>query len=314
MQKKTSIRSRSYRHADREEAVRLLEKENGTELIRLLPTVENEEERRGHHASLVIEENGVLSGIALLHTRTFHPNSLYLDMKVVSSSPHDRAEKALMQTVLDAAGDRPIQVSFRESDRLSASFYASFGFGEMRRTYMPQLFLRLSDEKLCGSEHAAQAEILTFAELAVRDQEADRLAELMRDCYIETHAANPPGDHPLSVWKRFAEADDVLPEGSFAAVEANADGRQVTAFAVLHGEQGSEEAELGWLGAREGREALMHEVERRRMAYCRSAGFSRLSAEIDTTDHYQFPLLERYGLDCPPPLLTYRREGKRGPL
>lgn len=314
MQKKTSIRSRSYRHADREEAVRLLEKENGTELIVRLPADENEEKRSGCHARWVIEENGSLSGIALVHTRTFHPNSLYLDMRVVSAALSDHVEKALMQTVLDAAGDRPIQVSFRESDRLSASFYASFGFGEMRRTYMPQLFLRLSDEKLCGSEHAAQAEILTFAELAVRDQEADRLAELMRDCYIETHAANPPGDHPLSVWKRFAEADDVLPEGSFAAVEANADGRQVTAFAVLHGEQGSEEAELGWLGAREGREALMHEVERRRMAYCRSAGFSRLSAEIDTTDHYQFPLLKRYGLDCPPPLLTYRREGKRGPL
>ncbi|OWR27162.1 hypothetical protein CDO73_23205 [Saccharibacillus sp. O23] len=247
-------------------------------------------------------------GIALLRQKEFHPFGRYLEIVALPDCRVAEIEETLMRAVLDEAGDRALQVSFEESDRSAAYLYDRFGFVEMRRTYRPKLRLEqviLPPEEPAGSGER-EAEIRSFAELAGNGEALDSLAELMRFAYAASHEANPPADFPVSVWRTFAQADDLLNEGSFAAFAA--EGNEALAFACLHESENEQEAELGWLGARSGCDALMQSVDRKRMEYVLAGGFVQLTAEIDDTDPYQRPLLEKYRFETSRPLLTYRRE------
>ncbi|MDO3410818.1 GNAT family N-acetyltransferase [Saccharibacillus sp. CPCC 101409] len=301
------IQVRPYRPEDRSGAERLLEACGAAGEVGLLPESERKNGSAKDARAWTAERAGEVVGIALLRQKTFHPHTGYLAIRRYPDERGGHAETKLMEALLAERPRMPLQTSFMPGDAPGAEFYERFGFAETRRTFMPALRLSELQGGTGASEPAVgdRLRIASLAELAGNGEALNQIAERARDSYRATHTFNPPGVHPLSVWRRLIEADDVLRAGSFAAFD-DADG-SAAAFALLHGEEGGSEAELGWLGCAPGQEKAMQKVDEKRMMFCLRSGFDTVSAEIDTTDFYQYPLLERYGFPPSEPLLTYFR-------
>lgn len=245
-------------------------------------------------------------GFCSMWGNPFHPMALYFTVAVRPDWERRGIGGRLLEHV---ASRKPanlrLQTSLWDMSVSGRAFMRKYSFMEIRRTYETSLAVASAPGmQRCDAPHCEEgAAIIAYNRLGSRERQA--LALLSRQCYADTHTANPVGEIDVTRWAELIESD-LMEEGSFAIMKKNA----VIAYALMHRREAGA-AELGWRGvSAEERGRTRHwmvELTGRQVRYAKQIGLDRLYAEIDTTDVWALPMLDFFPFEPVPAWVTYQR-------
>jgi hypothetical protein len=148
-------------------------------------------------------------------------------------------------------------------------------------------------------------QIASLEELSAHTRLYQQAVALAADIYRRTHASSPAATLTPAEWEDVALADAVK-AGCFVATT----GSVCVGLIFVHEDECSDTLTLGWLGVahayRHQGKLLVQSLFGQVLRFAREAGYTRIEAEIDTTDPWAWLLLEWFSVNSQRAWITFR--------
>src|SRR5690625_662865 len=244
-----------------------------------------------------------LVGVIFGWKNKFHPNCTYF--RIVShpfNVDYAVEEKLLYKT--KNIKHRPLITSIWETSARLKSLYMKNGFKEMRRTYMPTLYLTSDIAQEIKIKDKNKSSMLSLAEVSSNKELMSELLSLVKRNYENMHQENPIKSMDLTNWKSLILAEDTILNGSYVFIDERKN--EILAYSLLHESDTMNVGELGWCGCIDNRyKHLIPQLIFQQIKYCLSQNINSLLGEFDTTDHYAMEVLKSFPFTPCPTWITY---------
>lgn len=249
------------------------------------------------------EDDG-LEGAVYAWKNTFHSRCTYFRLLLSPNKERPQTADLLYRRLKERTKGNLLQTSIWETSGLQKVFLESSGFKEVRRTYMP--VLPIKDVKPGQPIFQQGLQAVSLEEYPSSLNERQQLQQLVKQNYIDTHQANPPGNVSEAVWERLIFAEDLIASCSFVVLDQQ---REVRAYSFLHETETPGQAELGWCGTfPDQNEDTMRNLVRLQANAAAAAGFAELSGEFDTTSRDALVSLASLPFPPVPAWITYQKQ------
>src|SRR5690625_102694 len=233
----------------------------------------------------------------------FHPNCMYFRIVSHPFYVHYPIEEKLLNKAKNIK-HHPLITSIWETSARLKSLYIKNGFKEMRRTYMPKLYLTNDIVREIKNRDKNNYFIKSLAEISSNKELMNKLTSLVKRNYESMHQENPIKSMDLANWKSLILAEDTILNGSYIFV--NEKQSEIIAYSFLHESDTMNVVELGWCGCIDNRyKHLIPQLIFQQIKYCLSQNINSLLGEFDTTDHYAMEVLKSFPFTPCPTWITY---------
>lgn len=246
-----------------------------------------------------------LVSLLLAWTSSFHPHCTYI--RILSNPIYRSAniEEELLSKVEEQEGLKfPLQTSIWETSANIKNIYEDNGFKEIRRTYMPTLYVSHVNQDISIDSERYILKTLTAVS---RDEGLLRkLTSLVKSNYENTHLVNPVVDASIDKWKELIFADDIIPDGSYIFLDLFQS--EIVAYSFLHQSEKNDTYELGWCGVAGcyNKELVSH-LTFHQIKYATEHDVQFIEGEFDSTDHIAMEVLKSFPFKPSPTLITYQK-------
>lgn len=249
-------------------------------------------------------EGDRLTGAVYAWKNKFHSQCTYFRLLLSPGQEGLQTAGLLYSRMKERTKGCLLQTSVWETSGPQNAFLKNSGFKEVRRTYMPVLALQKVELSRSLSRQGLHA--VSLREYPSSLHEKQQLQRLVKQNYIDTHQANPPGDVSEEVWEQLIFAEDLIADCSFVALDQL---KGIRAYSFLHETHIPGRAELGWCGTSpDEKEATLRSLVRLQANAAASAGFTELSGEFDTTSRDALVSLASLPFPQVPAWLTYQKQ------
>lgn len=247
-----------------------------------------------------------LVGSIIAWKSSMHPNCIYFHMVVNPLYQSLPVQEKLFDKVDSLETRLPLQTSLWETTIGTTEFLESKDFQVLRKTYMPQLSVRE-----CSSLTApiiTHGKLNRLREITSDENLLNKLVQLVKYNYEQTHLGNPITELSISNWKQLILADDCDLEGSYVLVDPA--GTEILAYSFIHSSGNRDTLELGWCGSlEEDSISLIPQLVLHQIQYAREHGYEFLEGEFDTTSQYAMQVLRTIPFPPCPAWVTYQKIG-----
>lgn len=245
-----------------------------------------------------------LVGSIIAWTRSIHSNGIYFHLVVNPLYQNLPVQEKLFDKLVELETHFPLQTSLWETTIGTTEFLESKGFQVLRKTYMPQLTVR--DCTGLTAPAIKHGKLNTLREITSDDNLLNKLIQLAKSNYEQTHLGNPIRELSFSKWKQLILADDCDLEGSYVLVDPIR--TDILAYSFIHVSDDKETLELGWCGSSEGGNiSLIPQLILHQIQYASEHGYDFLEGEFDTTSKYAMQVLRTIPFAPCPAWVTYRK-------
>jgi len=244
-------------------------------------------------ATFVAVEGIDLCGYGACWSNPIHPDATYFSMYVLPQYRMLGIGKILFYHIAGEAS-APLQTAFWDSLIDELNWCRRQGMQDIRHTYLPLLDTKKLNRNLLEShqgwfrEHGFR--LLPLSNLSSVSDQYERIGELCRVIYTQSHWANPPKHMSNAEWAHLA-MDELIIEGSVVVVHEES----FVGLGMLHA---GDPPELGWRGA------IMEDIEVQRHVMagilmhhvnvldCLDCSF--VTGEFDDTDLWSMMTLQEW--------------------
>jgi hypothetical protein len=241
-------------------------------------------------------------GMITAWTSDFHPNCTYFQILSYPYNQQMNVEKALLIKLEKHLTTKlSLQTSIWQTRSSLKLLYENNGFIETRKTYMPVLKIEEGDDASLKTNGV----IKTLADISLDYHMINKLTQLVKNIYEQTHLDNPVAKLTLEDWQQMILADDVVMDGSL--IYLNATETNVLAYSFLHDAEENETLELGWCGCEGQHIDLILQLVRSQVDYARKQGIQFMIGEFDSTSKYAMEVLRNIPFPPCEAWITYRK-------
>ncbi|PKR82736.1 GNAT family N-acetyltransferase [Heyndrickxia camelliae] len=268
--------------------------------------------KRGWKSSLnmgtfLAKNNSELIGMVAAWKTRFHPKSLYFSLVVHPFYRGENIEFELLKSIEKLSINLPLQTSIWETNFSLKTFLHNYDFTEIRRTYMPTLYLSTIhdlNEALIDNFHSNDMIVTSLREVLNDQDMQKKLILLVKETYEKTHEVNPPQAN-LKEWEKAVFDEDTLLNGSYIFTEND----DILGFALLHIGENPDSLEFGWRGVKDKKNmkwiSLLTALQ---IKYAKKSGYKYVLGEMDTTDPYSLEVLKTFPFSPSPTWITYKKD------
>jgi len=245
-------------------------------------------------------------GILIAWTSSFHPYCTYFRILINPFYNRINIEEKLLFKVEELRNvNVPLQTSIWETSANLKYFYENNGFMEIRRTYMP--ILKVSDFKDVRPYRSENYLIKTLSEVISNKILFEKLAQVVKRNYEQTHLVNPVIENGVEKWKKMILADDVVLDGTYFYVDM--DEKEIIAYSFLHDSDKNDTFEFGWCGTADIKNiGLIPQLTLLQIKYASEHDIQSIIGEFDTTDKNAMEVLRSLPFAPCPTWITYQKE------
>lgn len=220
-----------------------------------------------------------VTGIGMSWTSAFHPYAKYIDVIA-----NNAADELMNHLLAGTATHDKIIFSCWDYELDKIQLLQQFQFKLFRKTYM-ETYEISSLLKQLEQEQSAQT-LIPLLEILNEPTLEQKLFQLLKSNYEQTHLDNRVKDVPWQTWKEILVEDTPDFHLSFVAVEEN----NVMAYIFLH-PISPDHYEIGWVGMKNPTNLLP--VLKQQLIELQRKGVKTVEFEIDTTNDmaWQFAAL-----------------------
>lgn len=269
-------------------------------------------EAPGFLRTLVAERNNRIVGFGSLWTNRIHPYSLYIGIIVHPQYQGQGIGTSLytqLMTLRDIYASFPLQTATWRHCTQAIQFLKQLGFHEDKHTYMPRL--QLGDISISEYQQfeeqciAAGYRIVSLAELGTTADRDQKVVALATEIYRATHLSNPPALLSQAEWEDVV-LTDIIEAGCFVVLQDD----EYAGISFLHLHDEPDTLAFGWRGVaaryRTDERCIIQALVYHELNFAQQHGYTKLEAEIDTTDPWAMLLLELLPVTVEHTWITFR--------
>ncbi|OZU87131.1 hypothetical protein CIL03_18270 [Virgibacillus indicus] len=251
-----------------------------------------------------------LVGAVFAWKNDFHPFCTYFRLLI---SPEYKKEKiaGLLLSKLQEQDEvnLPLQTSIWETNASLCEFYKATGFETVRKTYLPRLPVSDLEIFLSIKNNYIDYSLKTLAEITTDNHMMEKLTQLVKRAYEQTHMANPVAEIGLEKWKRLILSEDTLTNGSYVYVDSTSS--EILAFSLLHESDSSDTVELGWSGSTNHTSIkLIPQLILQQIIFAEEKEYKYMEGEFDTTSKFAMEVLRTIPFPSSAAWVTFQKHKK----
>lgn len=202
----------------------------------------------------------------------------------VPETPEAEAIAEQLLYKLKSNSEYPLQTSIWETDHLEQLF-ENKGLQLIRKTYIPTLAV---DSLIMKAEALSKNKYFNLTEVDKNQELKNKLIQLTKQTYEETHIANPVAEFEDKTWEKLLFAEDVLMDLSYCVV---GESQEILAFSYLH-EDTAHQVELGWCGYTRKNEQELLRIVSLQIEQAKQKGYQYVTGEFDSTSPYAMSIYQ----------------------
>lgn len=249
-----------------------------------------------------ISHKKIVGAIFAWHS-TFHPHCTYLKMLIHPHFKFERIAKKML-LIIDRQPDliQPLQTLVEEDAVAYCDFFESNGFVEIRKTFLP--LIPVQHQSVLESSDLEYT-VKSLGEIHTDKYFIEKLTDLVKFNYEETHLDNPVAEIALDKWKQLIFADDLIMDGSLLYIDETT--QKILAYSFLHESEEDDRLELGWCGSERNQHIqLISELLSAQKNYAQKQGYHFIVGECDTTSPFAMEVFRSIGTPKCKTLITYQ--------
>lgn len=256
-----------------------------------------------HQFAYTAWANNLIIALLASWKNPMHPYCTYIKIVHKKNRYDFVVVKSLLDRLIRNKIVYPIQTSLWESSHVLRASYEAYGFKEVRKTYMPSLYVEQLDASHINE--LEKSSILSLREVKENDSLRHQLIELVKINYERTHMINPVATLGVKTWEGLIFAEDLIENGSFIAVDKMDD--RLLAYSFLHHSTSQGTVELGWCGLNNNEEVyLLANLVKCQINFAKQADYQKMEGEFDTTDPYSMQIMKYFPFKSTKVWVTYQ--------
>lgn len=251
-----------------------------------------------------------LIGAVFAWKNDFHPQCTYFRLVI---SPEYKTEKiaGLLLSKIQGqdAVNYPLQTSIWETNAGLSEFYKVNGFEKIRKTFIPRLVLSDVEKFKSIKNDNIDYSVKTVAEIITDYDLMEKLVQLVKRVYEQTHTANPVAEMSLDKWKSLILSEDTLTDGSYSYIDSTSG--DILAFSLLHESDSSDTVELGWSGSTNHSSIeLIPQLILQQIIFAEEKEYKYMEGEFDTTSKFAMEVLRTIPFPSSAAWVTFQKHKK----